>query len=36
MPWYWSLKDQYPAAKKYYDRHYALRKRAPSGYTAST
>jgi len=35
-PWYWSLKDQYPAAKKYYDRHYALRKRAPSGYTAST
>ena len=36
MPWYWSLKDQYPAAKKYYERHYALRKRAPSGYTAST
>jgi ABC-type branched-subunit amino acid transport system substrate-binding protein len=36
MPWYWSLKDQFPAAKKYYDRHYALRKRAPSGYTAST
>jgi branched-chain amino acid transport system substrate-binding protein len=36
MPWYWHLKDKYPAAKKYYDRHYALRKRAPSGYTAST
>ena len=36
MPWYWHLKDQYPAAKKYYDRHYAMRKRAPSGYTAST
>ena len=31
-----ALKDKYPAAKKYYDRHYALRKRAPSGYTAST
>ena len=36
MPWYWHLKDKYPAAKKYYDRHLALRKRAPSGYTAST
>ncbi len=36
MPWYWHLKDKYPAAKKYYDRHYAMRKRAPSGYTAST
>jgi branched-chain amino acid transport system substrate-binding protein len=36
MPWYWHLKDKYPAAKKYYDRHYAIRKRAPSGYTAST
>ena len=36
MPWYWHLKDKYPAAKKYYDRHFALRKRAPSGYTAST
>jgi branched-chain amino acid transport system substrate-binding protein len=36
MPWYWHLKDKYPAAKKYYDRHHALRKRAPSGYTAST
>jgi len=28
MPWYWHLKDKYPAAKKYYDRHLALRKRA--------
>jgi len=36
MPWYWHLKDKYPAAKKYYDRHFALRKRAPGGYTAST
>jgi branched-chain amino acid transport system substrate-binding protein len=36
MPWYWHLKDKFPAAKKYYDRHYAMRKRAPSGYTAST
>ena len=36
MPWYWHVKDRYPAAKKYYDRHIALRKRAPSGYTAST
>lgn len=36
MPWYWHLKDKYPAAQKYYDRHFALRKRAPSGYTAST
>ena len=36
MPWYWHLKDQYPAAKRYYDRHFALRKRAPSGYAAST
>lgn len=36
MPWYWHLKDKYPAAKRYYDRHYALRKRAPSGYTASS
>ena len=36
MPWYWSLKDKYPAAKTYYDRHFALRKRAPGGYTAST
>jgi branched-chain amino acid transport system substrate-binding protein len=36
MPWYWHLRDKYPAARKYYDRHYALRKRAPSGYTAST
>ncbi len=36
MPWYWHLKDKYPAAKTYYDRHLALRKRAPSGYAAST
>jgi branched-chain amino acid transport system substrate-binding protein len=36
MPWYWHLRDKFPAAKKYYDRHYALRKRAPGGYTAST
>jgi branched-chain amino acid transport system substrate-binding protein len=36
MPWYWHLKDQYPAAKKFYERYYALRKRAPSGYAAST
>lgn len=36
MPWYWHLKDKYPAAKKYYERHVALRKRAPSGYAAST
>src|SRR5262245_32668135 len=36
MPWYWHLKDKYPAAKTYYDRHFALRKRAPGGYTAST
>lgn len=36
MPWYWQLKDQYPGAKRYYDRHFALRKRAPSGYAAST
>lgn len=36
MPWYWHLKEQYPAAKRYYDRHFALRKRAPSGYAAST
>jgi len=36
MPWYWHLKDKFPAAKRYYDRHFALRKRAPSGYTAST
>jgi ABC-type branched-subunit amino acid transport system substrate-binding protein len=36
MPWYWHLRDKYPAAKKYYDRHFALRKRAPGGYTAST
>jgi branched-chain amino acid transport system substrate-binding protein len=36
MPWYWHLKDKYPAAQKYYDRHFALRKRAPGGYTAST
>jgi branched-chain amino acid transport system substrate-binding protein len=36
MPWYWHLKDKYPAAKRYYDRHLALRKRAPSGYTASS
>lgn len=36
MPWYWHLKDQYPAARRYYDRHFALRKRAPSGYAAST
>jgi branched-chain amino acid transport system substrate-binding protein len=36
MPWYWHLKDKYPAAKRYYDRHFALRKRAPSGYAAST
>jgi ABC-type branched-subunit amino acid transport system substrate-binding protein len=36
MPWYWHLKDKFPAAKRYYDRHMALRKRAPSGYTAST
>jgi branched-chain amino acid transport system substrate-binding protein len=36
MPWYWHLKDKFPAAKRYYDRHVALRKRAPSGYTAST
>lgn len=36
MPWYWHLKDKFPAAKRYYDRHFALRKRAPGGYTAST
>ena len=36
MPWYWHLKDQYPASKRYYDRHFALRERAPSGYAAST
>jgi len=36
MPWYWQLRDKYPAAKRYYDRHFAARKRAPSGYTAST
>lgn len=36
MPWYWHLKDKHPAAKRYYDRHMAVRKRAPSGYTAST
>jgi branched-chain amino acid transport system substrate-binding protein len=36
MPWYWHLKDKYPAAKKFYERHLALRKRAPSGYAAST
>jgi branched-chain amino acid transport system substrate-binding protein len=36
MPWYWHLRDKFPAARKYYDRHYALRKRAPGGYTAST
>jgi len=36
MPWYWHLKDKYPAARKFYDRHFALRKRAPSGYAAST
>jgi branched-chain amino acid transport system substrate-binding protein len=35
MPWYWHLKDKYPAAQKYYERHFAQRKRAPSGYTAS-
>jgi branched-chain amino acid transport system substrate-binding protein len=35
MPWYWHLKDRFPAAQKYYDRHFAARKRAPSGYTAS-
>ena len=33
---YWHLKDKFPAAKRYYDRRVALRKRAPSGYTAST
>ena len=36
MPWYWHLKDKYPGAKRYYDRHHALRKRAPSGYAASS
>ena len=36
MPWYWQLKDKYPAAARYYDKHFALRKRAPGGYTAST
>jgi branched-chain amino acid transport system substrate-binding protein len=36
MPWYWHLKDKYPGAKRYYDRHYAMRKRAPSGYAASS
>ncbi len=36
MPWYWQLKDKFPEAKRYYDRHFALRKRAPGGYTAST
>ncbi len=36
MPWYWHLKDQYPAAKRFYERHLARRKRAPSGYAAST
>jgi len=36
MPWYWHLKDKYPAAARYYDKHFALRKRAPGGYTAST
>jgi branched-chain amino acid transport system substrate-binding protein len=36
MPWYWHLRDKFPAARKYYERHYALRKRAPGGYTAST
>ena len=36
MPWYWHLKDKYPGAKGYYDRHVAQRKRAPSGYAAST
>ncbi|MGH7334964.1 MAG: ABC transporter substrate-binding protein [Candidatus Rokuibacteriota bacterium] len=35
-PWYWHLKDKYPAAKAYYDKHVARRKRAPSGYAAST
>jgi branched-chain amino acid transport system substrate-binding protein len=34
-PWYWHLRDKYPAAKRYHDRHLALRKRAPSGYAAS-
>lgn len=36
MPWYWHLKDKYPGAKRYYDRHHAMRKRAPSGYAASS
>ncbi len=36
MPWYWHLRDKYPAARQYYDRHFAVRKRAPGGYTAST
>lgn len=36
MPWYWHLKDKYPAAQKFYEKHWARRKRAPSGYAAST
>lgn len=36
MPWYWHLKDKYPGAQKYYEKHFARRKRAPSGYAAST
>ena len=35
-PWYWHLKDKYPAAKSFYERHMARRKRPPSGYAAST
>jgi branched-chain amino acid transport system substrate-binding protein len=36
MPWYWHLRDKHPAARRYYDRHFALRRRAPGGYAAST
>jgi branched-chain amino acid transport system substrate-binding protein len=36
MPWYWHVKDKYTGAKAYYDKHMARRKRAPSGYAAST
>ncbi|HVQ77649.1 MAG TPA: ABC transporter substrate-binding protein [Candidatus Binatia bacterium] len=36
MPWYWELRDKYPGAKAYYDKHMARRQRAPSGYAAST
>ncbi|MFQ5895209.1 MAG: ABC transporter substrate-binding protein [Nitrospinota bacterium] len=33
--WYWTVKDRYPGAKKFYDAFFAVRKRPPSAYASS-